>query len=322
MKLIRHLPAADQARPLAIAVGNFDGLHLGHQALIAETVAETVAETPDGTPGFKPAMLCFDPLPRTFFRPDQPVPRVMNLRDKCRFADRLGIELLVLLRFDHEFSSLSPEQFARDVLARDLNAGRVIVGRNFRFGHRAAGDLDDLTRYGRQFGFETCIVDLVSRPDGNAPPSDNRISSSLLRQVLARGDLATAERLLGRPYSISGRVIRGKQLGRELGFATANLRVAEPPALTGIAAVRVSGGGLVRHPGVASLGRRPTVAGRDWLLEVHLLDFDGDLYGRHIDVEFVRFIRHEEHFDSLESMTKRMHIDLALAKQHLQRSPC
>jgi len=198
----------------------------------------------------------------------------------------------------------------------------VIVGRNFRFGHRAAGDVDDLARFGRRFGFDTRIVDLVSRPDAGEVADDSRISSSGLRRALERGDLKTAERLLGRPYSISGRVIRGNRLGRELGFATANLRVAEPPALTGITAVRVGGDGLERHPGVASLGRRPTVAGRDWLLEVHLLDFDGDLYGRHIDVEFVEFIRREEHFDSLESMTRRMHVDLALARRHLQPPPC
>ena len=149
--------------------------------------------------------------------------------------------------------------------------------------------------------------------------SGQRISSSRLRQALAEGDLALAEHLLGRPYAISGRVIRGNQLGRELGYATANLRVAEPPAFSGIAAVRIDGAGVSGHPGIASLGRRPTVAGRDWLLEAHLFDFDGDLYGRHLRVQFEGFIRHEEHFDSLPEMVEQMNRDVERANVLLTR---
>lgn len=307
MQLIRHLPArlADDRR-LALAIGNFDGLHRGHQALLARAV--------EFAPTNRPAMLCFEPLPRTFFAPHDPVPRVMKLRDKIDVAGRLGIDVLAQLRFDRTFSMLSPEAFARDVLARDLKAAQVIIGADFRFGHKAAGDATAMTEYGRRFGFETVVAETVTEAS-----SGQRVSSSRLRQALADGDLALAERLLGRPYAISGRVIRGQQLGRELGFATANLRVAEPPAFSGIAAIRVDGAGFAGQPGIASLGRRPTVAGRDWLLEAHLFGFDGNLYGRHLRVQFEGFIRHEEHFESLPDMVDQMNRDVQRANALLTR---
>lgn len=292
--------AAGRPRRLAVAIGNFDGLHLGHQALVRRAVA--------AAPAMCPAVLCFEPLPRTFFSPDKPVPRVMKLRDRVDTCARLGVELLAQLRFDRTFSRQSPEQFARDVLADGLGAGRIVVGADFRFGHRAAGDVAALEDFGRRYGFDVEIVPEVRDAGGE------RVSSSRLRQALADGELALAGRLLGRPYAISGRVVRGNRLGRTLGFPTANLRVAEPPALSGIAAVRVTGGGLERHPGVASLGRRPVIAGRDWLLEVHLFEFDGDLYGRHLKVEFVEHLRPERHFDSLEAMTGQMRRDAERAK--------
>ncbi len=302
MMLIRHLPAVDE-RQTAVAIGNFDGLHRGHQALTTRAVA--------AAPELRPTLLCFEPLPQTLFRPDQPVPRVMKLRDRLRVADALGIEAVAQLRFDPAFAAQSPERFARDVLADGLRARRVVVGEDFRFGHRAAGDVAELRRLGQRFGFEVETVAEIIDPIG-------RISSTRLRQALAEGDLALAEALLGRRYAISGRVIRGQQLGRKLGFPTANLRVAEPPALSGILAARVRGLGLDQHPAVVSLGRRPTVAGRDWLLEVHLLDFDGSLYGQHLTVEFRGFIRHELHFDSLEAMTARMHADSQRAREILE----
>ncbi|MEX0915817.1 MAG: bifunctional riboflavin kinase/FAD synthetase [Wenzhouxiangellaceae bacterium] len=302
MQLIRHLPARlPDSRPLALTIGNFDGLHLGHQALLNQAVA--------CAPECRPALLCFEPLPRTFFAPDHAVPRIMKLRDKVDVARAMGVEVLAQLRFDRAFSRLSPEQFAREIVAQGLNAGQVVIGPDFRFGHKAAGDADSMRAFGRRFGFETRVVDSVCEDTD----SGRRVSSSRLRQALADGDLDQAERLLGRPYAISGRVIRGERLGRKLGFATANLRVAEPPAFSGIAAVRVDGAGLSGHPGIASLGRRPTVDGRDWLLEAHLFDFEGDLYGSHLRVQFEGFIRHEEHFDSLEAMVERMRDDAAQA---------
>jgi len=312
MQLIRHLPArlADDRR-LALAIGNFDGLHLGHQALLAQAVRFA--------PESRPAMLCFEPLPRTFFAPHDPVPRVMKLRDKIDVGARLGIEVVAQLRFDRAFSMLSPQGFVRDVLVGGLNVGQVIIGADFRFGHKAAGDAAMMIEYGRKFGFETVVAETVVARTSSDDRTGQRVSSSRLRQALGGGDLALAEHLLGRPYTISGRVIRGQQLGRELGFATANIRVAEPPAFSGIAAVRVDGERLSGHPGIVSLGRRPTVAGRDWLLEIHLFDFDGDLYGRHLRVQFEGFIRHEERFESLAAMVEQMNRDVERAKALLTR---
>lgn len=300
MILIRHLASGRERRPpAAVAVGNFDGLHLGHQALLELAVARA--------PQLRPTLLCFEPLPRTLFRPDQPVPRVMKLRDRLRVAAALRIEAVAQLRFDARFAAQSPETFVQRVLVEGLNARHVVAGEDFRFGRGAAGDIALLGRLGEAFGF---TVDVV----GEVVDAEGRISSTRLRSALAEGDLAQAERLLGRRYSISGRVIHGNRLGRTLGFPTANLRVAEPPALRGILAARVHGAGLAGHPAVASLGRRPTVAGRGWLLEVHLFDFSGSLYGSHLEVEFVGFIRHERHFDSLEAMTEQMHRDAAAAR--------
>jgi len=303
MQLVRHLPARlDDDRPGAVAIGNFDGIHRGHQALIGR-----IADAPGH---LRPTVLCFEPLPRTLFQPDRPVPRVMKLRDRVAACRALGVELLAQLRFDHEFAAQSPERFVDQVLVRGLRAARVVVGEDFRFGHRAAGDVARLIELGHHHGFGVESLDEVG--DGHG-----RISSTRLREALAAGDLASAERLLGRRYCISGRVVRGHALGRTLGYPTANLRVAEPPALAGILAARVTGAGLKAHPAVASLGRRPTVAGRDWLLEAHLFDFDGDLYGRHLQVEFAGFIRHEERFDSVAAMTEQMHADARRARELL-----
>ncbi|MDT8438481.1 MAG: bifunctional riboflavin kinase/FAD synthetase [Wenzhouxiangellaceae bacterium] len=300
MQLVRHLPARfDADRGSAVAIGNFDGIHRGHQALIAEAVRHA--------PALRPVVLCFEPLPATLFRPERPVPRVMKLRDRLRVCEQLGVKTLAPLRFDRAFSEQSPETFVRRVLVDGLRARHVIVGADFRFGHRAAGDVVRLRALGAEHGFEVTTVNEVRDEHG-------RISSTRLRQALSAGELDHAESLLGRPYAISGRVIRGNQLGRTLGFATANLRVAEPPALSGILAARISGAGLDKHPAVVSLGRRPTVAGRDWLLEAHLFDFSGNLYGRHLTVEFAGFIRHEAHFDSLQEMTAAMHGDARRAR--------
>lgn len=306
MQLLRR-PPLDQndPRPTALAIGNFDGLHRGHQALIHRVVARA--------PEYRPGLMCFEPLPKTFFMPDRPVPRLMKLRDRVRVGRQLGIELLAPLRFDTTFSKLSPEEFARDIVAGGLRARAVVVGEDFRFGYRAAGDLDALIEFGRRFDFEVDAVAAVKDETSGA-----RISSSSLRDALSAGDLAAAERLLDRQYAISGRVVHGNRIGRTLGFPTVNLRVAEPPALSGICAVRVSGAGLDRHGGVASLGRRPTVGGREWLLEAHLFDFAGDLYGRHLVVEFIEWLRAEEHFDDLEAMTERMHEDAARARRALE----
>lgn len=304
MRLVRHFnPDRDKLPATSVAVGNFDGLHRGHQALIDAARG--------GAGKLLPALMCFEPLPATFFKPDSPQPRLLNVRDKIRLTRDYGLELMFMLRFDAEFARQSPERFVRDVLVRGARAERVVVGADFRFGSRAAGDVAMLEKLGPRYGFTVERVEAVN--DG-----EERISSTRIRTALFEGDLAEAERLLGRPYRISGRVLRGRALGRDLGFPTVNIRPPDPPALSGILAVRVSGDGLDAQPGVASLGRRPVLGGTDWLLEVHLFDYDGDLYGKHLEVEFVEFIRNEEHFDDLEAMTEQMKQDAAKARAALK----
>ncbi|HSH28169.1 MAG TPA: bifunctional riboflavin kinase/FAD synthetase [Wenzhouxiangella sp.] len=303
MRLVRYFnPDRDKLPATSVAVGNFDGLHRGHQALI---------EAARGGAGkLAPALMCFEPLPATFFRPDAPQPRLLNVRDKIRLTRECGLDLMFMLRFNADFARQSPERFVRDVLVRGARAERVVVGADFNFGSRAAGDVAMLRKLGRRYGFEVEQVEAVI--DGA-----ERISSTRIRTALFEGKLGEAERLLGRPYRISGQVLRGRRLGRSLGFPTVNIRPPNPPALSGILAARVSGAGLVSHPGVASLGRRPVLGGTDWVLEVHLFDYDGDLYGKHLEVEFIDFIRHEQPFDDLEALTKQMEKDAGKAKDVL-----
>jgi riboflavin kinase / FMN adenylyltransferase len=303
MRLIRYLnPECDDQPECSVAVGNFDGLHRGHQALLDAACA--------GGRKLASAVMCFEPLPTTFFRPQQPVARLLNLRDRIDLVRFYGLDLMFMLRFDEQFARQSPERFVRDVLVRGARAKRVVVGHDFRFGSRAAGDVAMLKKLARRYDFELVCVDAVVE-DGE------RISSSRIRNALAEGDLDTASRLLGRPYGISGRVLRGNELGRQLGFATVNLRPPVPPALHGVFAVWVSGAGLDRHPGVASIGLRPTVGGRGWLLEAHLFDYDGDLYGRHLTVEFVKFIRAEQKFEDVDAMKRQMIKDAVKAREAL-----
>lgn len=307
MQLIRY-PGhrAKDRRPTALAIGNFDGLHRGHKALVASVCARADELTP--------ALMCFEPLPASLFRPDQPVPRLLGPRDKIRLVRELGIETLFMMRFTPAFAALSAEQFIDEVIIATAGAALVIVGADFRFGAGARGTVELLRQAGEASGFELRVIDDVSL-------AGERVSSSAIRGALGAGRLDLAAEQLGRPYSLSGRVLRGQQLGRKLGYRTVNLRPPEPPALAGVAAVRVSGAGLNRHPGVASLGLRPTVAGRDWLLEVHLFDYAGDLYGKHLEVEFVDYLRPERKFDSLEAMTRQMDLDAAAARRILRLDP-
>jgi riboflavin kinase / FMN adenylyltransferase len=304
MRLIRHIsPDAARWPATALAIGNFDGLHRGHQALV-RAVCTRADE-------LVPALMCFEPLPASFFRPDRPVRRLLNVRDKISLCRGYGLDLMFMLRFNAGFAALDPDAFARRIVAEGARAKHVVVGSDFRFGARAAGDVEMLERLGRESGFSVQVIDEVSI-DGQ------RVSSSLLRSVIGDGDLSGARHLLGRNYQISGRVLRGRQLGRKLGYPTVNLRPPEPPAATGVFAVKVSGAGLDRHPGVASLGIRPTVAGENWLLEVHLFDYDDNLYGKHLSVEFIEHLRPEEKFEDLDSLKIQMNKDAQQARDLLR----
>lgn len=292
-----------------VCIGAFDGLHLGHRALVRHAV-ERARER-----GLPAVALGFEPLPREFFAAATPPPRLTLPRQKIEGLRALGVDVIGLLRFNARLAAMSATDFVRQVLVARLRAREVWVGPDFRFGHDRAGDLALLRGLGRQYGF---IADEIAPVaiDGE------RVSSTRIRKALASGDFAAAARLLGRPYSIGGRVVRGRQLGRTLGFPTANLRFGrKSPALSGIFAARVHGVGRDAMSAVASLGTRPTVAGTEPLLEAHLFDFDGDLYGRHVDVEFVARLRDEETFPDLPALVAQMHRDATQARALLDAFP-
>ncbi|HEY4555215.1 MAG TPA: bifunctional riboflavin kinase/FAD synthetase [Lysobacter sp.] len=288
-----------------VCIGAFDGLHLGHQALVRHAVARARAL------GVPAVALSFEPLPREFFATGRPPARLLRPWAKACGLFELGADEVGLLRFDRRLSALDAGEFIRRVLVGRLAAREVWVGPEFRFGHRRSGDLASLQSSGAEHGFFAGAIEPVL-VDGE------RVSSSAIRAALASGDFDTAARLLGRPYAICGRVVRGRQLGRTLGMPTANLRLGgREPALSGIFACRVSGVGDGAWPAVASLGTRPTVDGVEPLLEVHLLDFDGDLYGRRLEVEFVAKLRDEVRFADLDALTAQMHRDARQARDLL-----
>ncbi|HEU4517791.1 MAG TPA: bifunctional riboflavin kinase/FAD synthetase [Steroidobacteraceae bacterium] len=294
-------PCRDADPGRAVAIGNFDGLHIGHQAILAQ-LQERGRESRLPT-----AVVCFEPQPKEFFQPAAAPARLMRLRDKAEGIAQAGIDELRVLRFDARLADLEAKSFMDRVLTRALRARQVVIGEGFRFGKARGGDVDAL----RRAGFEVRAV----------PPCLSQgapVSSTRVRAALGAGRLGEAKALLGRDYRISGRVIAGQMLGRRLGFRTANLRLQRRVSpVAGIFAVRVSGPGLDGHPGIASVGTRPTVGGTEWLLEVHLFDYDGDLYGARLDVDFIARLRDEERFDSVEAMTAQMHDDARLARQLL-----
>jgi len=287
-----------------VCIGAFDGLHLGHRALVRHAVAR-------GRDLSLPAVaLSFEPLPREFFSPELPPPRLTLARGKYQGLRALGVDSVGLLRFDARLSAMGAEDFVRKLLVARLGAREVWIGPDFRFGHRRGGDLPLLQSLGAELGFSAGEIEPVQS-------QGERVSSTRIRQALRGGDFTDASRLLGRAYSIGGRVVRGKQLGRTLGFPTANLRFPKTPALSGIYATWVHGVGERPHASVSSFGTRPTVDGIEPLLEAHLFDFDGDLYGRHIEVEFVAKLRDELKFPDLPSLTEQMQRDAETARRLL-----
>jgi riboflavin kinase / FMN adenylyltransferase len=306
MELIRGLTnLRPHHRGCAVTVGGFDGLHLGHQALIGRLHAAAVHLN-------RPTMLVsFEPMPREYLVPQSPPARLTTWRERWHLLKGLRLDYVLLLRFGEGLRCLSGEDFAQ-ILARDLKASAVVVGHDFKFGRGGEMSAAALAAGGERFGF---AVDVV-------PPvmvEGERVSSSGVRAALGRGDLAHAERWLGRPYSMIGRVVHGSHLGRELGFATANVKLhRKRTPLAGIFAVRVRGAGMQTLPGVASLGTRPTVGGTEPLLEAHVFDFAGDLYGREIEVEFVEKLREEERFVDLAALTRQMNVDAAQARRILE----
>ena len=307
MELVRGLHNRKSVhRGCVLTVGNYDGVHLGHQQMIGALQRRAAEFDLPGT------VLVFEPSSKEFIDPEAAPPRLTRWREKYLALEALGVERLVTLNFDARVRAMSPQAFVDELIVGALGARHVVVGDDFRYGCQAAGTIETLIESGRAAGF---TVEQI------APYQIEgiRVSSTIVRERLERGDFAGAARMLGRGYSMRGRVIRGEQLGRTLGFPTANLRLQRrKPPLWGVAAVFAHG--IAKHalPGVASLGTRPTVGGAEPLLEVNLFDFSGDLYGRAIEVEFVAKLRDEAKFESVEAMTAQMKRDAAQARAILR----
>ncbi len=306
MELIRGLNGlTDRRRGCVVTIGAFDGIHLGHQALLAAVAAHGARL------GRGKMVLTFEPTPREYLAGPACPARLTTFRERWQVLERLGVDVLWVLHFAEPLRQLSGESFT-GLLAHTLRAPAVVIGHDFRFGRNGEATADTLRAAAARLGFVTEVIEPV-RLEGE------RVSSSAVRAALAAGDFERARRLLGRPYSMIGRVVRGEQLGRQLGFPTANLRLQRRRSpLAGIFAVRVHGIGAVARAAVASLGRRPTVGGGELLLEVHVFDFSGDLYGRRIEVEFVAKLRAEERFEDVSALVRQMHQDAQQARAILK----
>ncbi|MFL9925466.1 bifunctional riboflavin kinase/FAD synthetase [Herbaspirillum lusitanum] len=308
MKVFRGLPNAESRAPCALTIGNFDGVHLGHQALLAQ-VRDAAARLE-----LDAAVMTFEPHPREFFAqlagtPEKAPARIANLRDKLQSLTDAGIDRVIVEHFGSHFAALSPQDFIEKILVQGLHVRWLMVGDDFCFGARRAGNIETLIEAGKQHGFEVHTMPTVTN-------AGVRISSSAVRAALADGDFVLARQLLGHSYGISGHVIHGKKLGRTIGFPTLNMRVGHKrPALSGIFVVQVHGLGDQPLPAVASLGVRPTVddSGRV-LLETHLFDYSGDCYGKLLRVEFLKKLRDEEKYIDLPTLTAAIERDAEQAR--------
>jgi riboflavin kinase / FMN adenylyltransferase len=305
--LERSVPPTDALEGAVLAIGNFEGVHRGHRALIA------TAQTRAGTLGRPAGVLTFEPHPRAYFRPQEPVFRLTDETAKLRLLAAAGLDGAVVMRFDANLAQLEAWEFVDKVLVERYRVGGVVVGFDFQFGKGRVGTSESLTEEGRKRGFAVDVVALVAE-------GDRRISSGAIRTALADGQVAEAAELLGYPWFVTGEVVHGDKRGRELGYPTANIRLDPACALRhGIYAVRV-GVGEKRYDGVASFGRRPMFDTGAILLEVFLFDFSGDLYGRVLDVAFLAWIRHELNFETIDDLVRRMDEDSRLARLALARA--
>jgi len=310
MRLYRDYAAPPDLKGAVVAIGNFDGLHRGHRALIGET--RRIARA-SGRPF---AVVTFEPHPRSVFQPDLPPFRLTPLRSKLRLLASLGADATFCLRFNRSLSAKPADRFVADVLVDGLGVHHVVVGYDFAFGHRRSGNAEVLAALGERHGFAVTVMEPVTH-------DDDVCSSTIIRVNLETGRIRRAAALLGHWWELEGRVRGGHRRGRQLGFPTANLHLkpgALRPAL-GVYAVRMGwdrpDGGTVWHDAVANLGRRPTFDGTGVVLEVHLFDFAGDLYGRHVRVAFVEHLRAERRFPGLEALKAQIAADSAEARRLL-----
>ncbi|MDD2989856.1 MAG: bifunctional riboflavin kinase/FAD synthetase [Zoogloea sp.] len=309
MQVFRGIPERSD-HGCVLTIGNFDGVHRGHQTLLAKLTAKAQAT------GMPSAVLTFEPHPREYFSHENRPIRLTSLREKIlRIADQ-GVDRLYIGRFNTRFAALTAEQFIEDILIRGLCARQLMIGDDFRFGKGRQGDFAMLQAAGGQAGFTVEAMHTLVH-------EGERVSSSAIREALADGDMPHAARLLGRPYSISGRVMHGDKIGRTIGFPTANIQLKHrSPPLMGIYTVSVEGLADRPWPGVASVGVRPTIndAGRP-TLEVHLFDWNTECYGAHLKVNFLAKQRDEERYDTLEALTAQIARDAEQARAHFAQNP-
>jgi riboflavin kinase/FMN adenylyltransferase len=307
MNVHRTIPAVAQT-PVALTIGNFDGVHLGHQAMLRRLrEAASALDVPA-------CVMTFEPHPREFFAPDQAPTRLTSLREKLELLKRHGVDRVYICRFNFDFARVSASEFIHRILGSGLGVRWLLIGDDFRFGARRAGDGEMLRAAARHLDFE--VVEMPS-----VDVAGERVSSTAIRDLLGVGRLDEAARLLGRPYSISGRVVRGDRIGRKLGFPTANVQMKHNrPPLYGIFVARLHGLPEGALPGAASLGVRPTVRGAGTpVLEIHLLDFDREIYGAHVRIEFLERLREERKYPDLKTLARQIEVDVDEARAWFHR---
>ena len=294
MQVFRHLPAANAA--CAVTIGNYDGLHLGHQKILETLIFESKKRH------LETAVITFDPHPKEFFSPESAPVRIISLREKLEFFEELNIDRVYIIKFNKIFSEIKSDEFIN--ILKLIRADLVVVGEDFKFGNNREGSINQISK---------ALLEVIGVKEVTS--SAQRISSTTIRQSLHEGDFERVKLLMGRPYSISGKVIHGNKLAREIGFPTANVHMFHNrPPLNGVFAVK-----LGSNFGAANLGTRPTIGGISKLhLEVHLFNFSDDVYGQHVHVIFLKKIRHELKFNSINELKKQILIDIKKVKKYIQ----
>lgn len=311
MKVIRGIPPVANWTPCALTIGNFDGVHRGHQALLKKLV-QTAKEK-----NIQSCVMTFEPHPIEYFAPEKAPARILNLRDKLEALAEVGIDQVLVIHFNQLFANLSPDDFVKKILVDSLKVQSILIGDDFHYGSKRAGNFSNLVEAGLKYGFS--VENMATFEENQV-----RISSSAIRSALSQGDLRLARQLLGRPYMLSGHVLHGQKLGRTLGFPTLNVSLANKlqlrkPAAEGIFIAQVHGLSDNPLPAVASLGQRPTVddSGR-YLLEVHVFNFNQSVYGKLVRIELIEKIRDEEKYNDLETLQNAINQDAALAKNYFE----
>ena len=303
MELVRGLHNLRPSRQGCVAtIGSFDGVHRGHQAVLAQ-LAERAREL-----NLPVTLVTFEPQPREYFQPEAAPPRLTRFREKLNALQQCGVQRVVVLSFNDALAALTAEEFIQRILLDGLGVKHLVVGDDFRFGKARTGDFALLQQAGARHGFPVVNIESFNL-------QGQRVSSTRIREALRSGDLATAELLLGRPYGMSGRVAHGDKRGRTIGFPTANIHLHRPVSpVDGVFAVHMSGIDDEPLAGVANVGTRPTVGGSRSLLEVHLFNFDRDIYGVHVHVSFLKKLREEQHFESFAALKQQIMLDAAQAQ--------